>query len=110
LRRSSSGFLNGGASGWIGPKYVLSIFLFGRAVDGVLKWDWVIRIEDRVGKPSWCEFSVSDIEGGVKGRTREPVQLSLFDALTDLDQSMDTLKKSVGRLVFEIERAFGKSG
>jgi hypothetical protein len=76
----------------------------------VLKWDWVIRIEDRVGKPSWCEFSVSDIEGGVKGRTREPVQLSLFDALTDLDQSMDTLKKSVGRLVFEIERAFGKSG
>ena len=66
-----------------------------------LEWDWVIRIEDRGGKPSWCEFSVSDIEGGVKGRKREPVQLSLFDALTDLDQNMGTLKKSVGRVEFE---------
>jgi transcriptional regulator with XRE-family HTH domain len=75
-----------------------------------LKRDLVVRIEDWGGKPSWCEFSVSDIEGGVKGRKREPVQLSLFDALTNLDQNMDTLKKSVGRVEFEIERAFGKLG
>src|ERR1035438_721768 len=26
-----------------------------------LKWDWVIRVEDHQGQPSWCEFSVSDI-------------------------------------------------
>jgi len=75
-----------------------------------LKWDWVIRVEDRHGHPSWCEFSVSDMEGGVKARKREPVQLSLFDALTDLDQNMDTLRKSVGRVEFEIKRAFGKVG
>lgn len=75
-----------------------------------LKWDWVIRVEDHQGQPSWCEFSVSDMEGGIKRRKREPVQLSLFDALTGLDQNMDTLKKSVGRVEFEIKRAFGKSG
>jgi transcriptional regulator with XRE-family HTH domain len=75
-----------------------------------LKRDMVIRIEDRGGDPSWCEFSVSDIDGGIKGRKRKPIQLSLFDALTDLDQNMDTLKKNVGRVEFEIERAFGKTG
>ena len=75
-----------------------------------LKWDWVIRVEDHQGQPSWCEFSVSDMEGGIKRRKREPVQLSLFDALTGLDQNMDTLKKSVGRVEFEIKRAFRKSG
>src|ERR1035441_10329082 len=69
-----------------------------------LKWDWVIRVEDHQGQPSWCEFSVSDMEGGIKRRKREPVQLSLFDALTGLDQNMDTLKKSVGRVEFEIKR------
>ncbi len=75
-----------------------------------LKWGWVIRIEERGKQPSWCEFSVSDVEGGVKARKREPVQLSLFDALTDLDQNMDTLKKSMGRVEFEIGKAFGKVG
>jgi hypothetical protein len=50
------------------------------------------------------------LEGGIKRRKREPVQLSLFDALTGLDQNMDTLKKSVGRVEFEIKRAFRKSG
>jgi transcriptional regulator with XRE-family HTH domain len=76
----------------------------------LLKWNWQIRVEDPKGQPSWCEFSVSDMEGGIKRRKPEPVQLSLFDALTDLDQNMDTLKKSVGRVEFEIKRAFGKLG
>lgn len=75
-----------------------------------LKWGWVIRIEDLGVTPSWCEFSVSDMEGGVKSRKREPVQLSLFDALRDLDQDMDTLKKSVGRAESEIERVLGRLG
>lgn len=73
-----------------------------------LKWDWVIRIENKGEAPAWCEFSVSNMEGGVKKRKREPVQLSLFDALTDLDQNINTLKKSVGRVESEIDRAFGK--
>ena len=76
----------------------------------LLKWGWVIKVEDLDGKPSWCEFSVSDMEGGVRSRKRDPVQLSLFDALRDLDQDMDTLKKSVGRAESEIERALGKLG
>jgi hypothetical protein len=74
-----------------------------------LKWGWSIRIEDLTGEPSWCEFSVSDMEGGVRRRKREPVQLSLFDALTELDQNIDVLKKSVGRVETEIQRAFDKS-
>ena len=45
-----------------------------------LYWDWVIRIDDKGGKPSWCEFSISGIDGGVQQRKREPIQLSLFDA------------------------------
>ena len=74
-----------------------------------LKWDdWGIRIENGPFTPAWCEFGVSDLEGGVRKRKREPVQLSLFDALTDLDQNLDILKKNVGRVEFEIDRAFGK--
>ena len=73
-----------------------------------LKWDWVVRVENLGDKPGWCEFSVSDMEGGIKKRRPEPIQLSLFDALTDLDQNIDTLKKSAGRVEVEIRRTFGK--
>ena len=73
-----------------------------------LYWDWVIRIDDKGGKPSWCEFSISGIDGGVQQRKREPIQLSLFDALTDLNQNIDNVKKSVGRVEAEIDLAFGK--
>jgi len=72
-----------------------------------LKWDWTIRIERTGGKPAWCEFALSDVEGGLKRRKPEPMQLSLFDALVDFDQNLDTLKKSVGRVESEIERAYG---
>jgi hypothetical protein len=75
-----------------------------------LKWGWMIRVEDLVGSPAWCEFSVSDMEGGIKKRKREPVQLSLFDALTDLDQDLETLKKSVSRAEVEILKALAKPG
>jgi len=73
-----------------------------------LKWDWTIRIESKGGTPAWCEFSISDVDGGVQNRKRAPIQLSLFDALTGLDQDLQTMKKSVGRVELEIERAFGK--
>lgn len=70
-----------------------------------LKWDWRVRIENTGGTPGWCEFGLSDVEGGIERRKAEPTQLSLFDALEDLDQSIDTLKKSVGRAEAEIRRA-----
>jgi hypothetical protein len=73
-----------------------------------LKWDWVIRIEMPGGVPEWVEFSVSDRAGGVQDRKREPVQLSLFEALEDLDQNLTVLKRSVGRVEFEVQRAFSK--
>jgi len=74
-----------------------------------LKWDWKIRIEDTGGSPSWCEFGLSDVAGGIERRKAEPTQLSLFDALEDLDQNIETLKKSVGRAEAEIQRAFGRN-
>jgi hypothetical protein len=73
-----------------------------------LKWDWAIKIENKSGTPAWCEFSISDIDGGVERRKPEPIQLSLFDALTDFDENIENLKKSAGRVELEIERAFGK--
>jgi hypothetical protein len=73
-----------------------------------LKWGWVIRVESPGKSPAWSEFSASDMEGGVRNRKREPVQLSLFDALTDLDQNIDILKKSVGRAEFELQKALGE--
>jgi transcriptional regulator with XRE-family HTH domain len=73
-----------------------------------LKWDWSVRIENKGGTPLWCEFSISDVDGGVQRRKPEPIQLSLFDALTGLDQDLETMRKSVGRVELEIERAFGK--
>lgn len=75
-----------------------------------LKWDWHIEIKETGGTPGWCEFGLSDVEGGIERRKAEPTQLSLFDALEDLDQSIDTLKKSVGRAEAEIRRAFSGKG
>jgi hypothetical protein len=72
----------------------------------LLRWDWHIRIKETGGTPRWCEFGLSEVEGGIERRKAEPTQLSLFDALEDLDQSIDTLKKSVGRAEAEIRRAF----
>jgi hypothetical protein len=71
-----------------------------------LRWDWRIRIEETGGTPEWCEFGLSDVAGGIERRKAEPTQLSLFDALGDLEQNIDTLKKSVGRAEAEIRRAF----
>ena len=73
----------------------------------LFKWDWSVRVEN-LGKPSWCEFSISDMEGGPRRRRPEPLQLPLFDALTEMDHDMETLKKSVGRVEFEVRKAFGK--
>jgi hypothetical protein len=73
-----------------------------------LKWGWVLRVEDWGERSAWCEFSLSRSNKSLPKRTPEPVQLSLFDALAVLDENLDTLKKSVGRVESEIQRALGK--
>src|SRR5579862_9042916 len=67
-----------------------------------LKWDWSIRIESPGATPAWCEFSVGDMDKESKKLKRQPVQLSLFDALTELDDQLEVLKKSVARAESEI--------
>jgi len=112
--KSGSGSLSGVAAQIGVTRQALSQYAEGSVPQGdvllaaFLKWDWFVRIEDKGGAPAWCEFSVSDVDGGVQHRKREPIQLSLFDALTGLDQDLETMKKSVGRVELEIERAFGK--
>ena len=76
----------------------------------LLKWDWKITVENpATDGPAWFEFGLSDLDGGLQKRNPEPVQLSLFEALSDMEEKIDTLKKSVGRVEFEVSRAFGKS-
>jgi len=76
-----------------------------------LEWDWSIRIDNPAREgPRWFEFAVSDMDGGLRKRKPAPVQLSLFEALNDMEEKIETLKKSVGRVEFEVERAFGKTG
>jgi hypothetical protein len=71
----------------------------------ILKWGWTIKIERTGGTPSWCEFGLIDMEGGIEQRIPEPAQMSLFDALTELDQQIDNLKKTVVRAEVEVSRA-----
>lgn len=73
-----------------------------------LKWDWSIHIASPGDTPSWCEFSMSDPHKESKKLKRQPVQLSLFDALTELDGQLEILKKSVAKAESEIERSMGK--
>src|SRR5713101_8486400 len=60
-----------------------------------LKWDWTLKIDNPGGTPAWCEFAMSDLDKESKKLKRQPVQLSLFDALTELDGNLEVLKKSV---------------
>jgi transcriptional regulator with XRE-family HTH domain len=73
-----------------------------------LKWGWVLKVEGWDNDSSWCEFSLSRSDKRLPKRAPEPVQLSLFDALAVLDENLDTLKKSVGRVESEIQRVLGK--
>jgi hypothetical protein len=41
---------------------------------------------------------------------RQPLQLSLLDALTELDGNLETLKKSVAKVESEIGRSLNKTG
>jgi hypothetical protein len=75
-----------------------------------LKWDWSIKIDNPTTEgPRWFEFALSDMDGGLRKRRPDPVQMSLFEALNDMEEKIETLKKSVGRVEFEVQRAFGKT-
>jgi len=71
----------------------------------ILQWGWTIKVEITNGKPGWYEFGLIRAEGGIEQRIPEPAQMSLFDALTELDQQIDNLKKTVGRAEVEVSRA-----
>src|SRR5579884_1530939 len=70
----------------------------------MLKEDWKIRIDGLDGEPCWCEFGLTNAEGGTRQKVKQPTQMSLFEALADLDHQMDSLKKSVGRAELEVHR------
>jgi hypothetical protein len=74
-----------------------------------LKWDWFVRIDNPGGTPAWCEFAMSDLDKESKKLKRQPVQLSLFDALNELDQQLDAVKKSVAKVESELERSLGRT-
>ena len=65
-----------------------------------------MRGDDQIAAKRY-EFTVNDLEGGLQQRNPEPIQLSLFEALSELDGQISVLKKTVGRVELEIERAFG---
>jgi hypothetical protein len=75
----------------------------------MLKWDWIVRIDNPGATPAWCEFSMSDVDKESKKLKRQPLQLSLLDALTELDGQLDAVKKSVARVESEVERSLGKT-
>lgn len=70
-----------------------------------LRWDWTIEIRNLGATPAWCKFSVADMDKESRTLKQQPVQLSLFDALTELDDQLEVLKKTVTRAEVEIERS-----
>lgn len=74
-----------------------------------LKWDWVIEIKRPGATPAWCKFSMTDVDNDSRKLKQQPVQLSLFDALAELDDHLEVLKKSVARAEAEIERSFKRA-
>src|SRR5712671_1178913 len=62
-----------------------------------LRWDWTIEIRSPGATPAWCKFSMTDMDKESRKLKQQPLQLSLFDALTELDDHLEGLKKSVAR-------------
>ena len=52
---------------------------------------------------------MSDMDKESKKLKQQPVQLSLFDALTELDDNLELLKKSVARAEAEIEKSLNRA-
>jgi hypothetical protein len=77
-----------------------------------LKWGVTVELHDeraKQGEPKSWKFSMSGWDGGYKKPIPKPVQLSLFDALQDLedgDVEVKIRKKSAGRLELGVEIGF----
>jgi hypothetical protein len=52
---------------------------------------------------------MSDVDKESKKLKRRAVQISLLDALTELDGNLETLKKSVAKVESEIGRSLNKA-
>jgi hypothetical protein len=74
-----------------------------------LRWDWTLAINSPGATPTWCKFSLTEMDKESKRLKQQPVQLSLFDALTDLDDHLAALKKSVARAEAEIEKSLKRA-
>ena len=53
---------------------------------------------------------MSDVDRESKKLKRQPLQLLLLDGLTELDGSLETLKKSVAKVESEIGLSLNKAG
>jgi hypothetical protein len=79
-----------------------------------MKWGTTIRIEDesaKEGEPKWWEFSMSGRDRGLQKPRPQPVQMSLFGALQELqddDLEVKILRKGPGRLELGLEIGFKK--
>ena len=74
-----------------------------------LKWDWTIEIRSPGDTPARCKFAMTDMDKESKKLKQQPVQLSLFDALTDLDGHLEVLKKSIARAEAEVEKSLNRA-
>ena len=79
-----------------------------------MTWGSTVRLEDgkaRESEPAWWEFALSSRDGGFQKRRSKPVQMSLFEALDDLqDDNVEVriIKKGPGRLELGLEIGFRK--
>jgi hypothetical protein len=74
-----------------------------------LKWNWVIEIKNPGGTPAWCKFSMAEVEGEAKKLKQPAVQLSLFDALYELEDNLELLKKSVAKAGVELQKSLKRA-
>ena len=74
-----------------------------------LKWDWVIEIESPDATPSSCKFAMTGVDKESRKLKQQPVQLSLFDALAELDEQLEVLKKTVARAEAEVEKSLKRA-
>ncbi len=80
-----------------------------------MKWGRTIRLEDdeaQKGDYQWWEFSMSGRDGGLQKPRPRPVQMSLLDALNDLDEKnvdVRILRKGPGRLELGLDIGFKRT-
>jgi len=71
--------------------------------------DWTIEIKSPGATPAWCKFSLTEMDKESKKLRQQPIQLSLFDALTELDDQLEILRKSVARAEAEVEKSLKRA-